>query len=262
MPRTTRPVAVAASRDGELQLPLDSNNPTPVYMQIRRGLLERIDAGDLPEGTALPSERDLADSLGVSRMTVRQALVGLESDGLLIRRHGSGTYVAPRRIVQSLSALTSFSEDMRSRGLVPGGRVLSFEHGRPSPEEALSLGLGPSASVARLRRLRTADGTPLALETSSLPEHVAGDLRLEDVQNRSLYDVLRARGFTPYRAIQHLRAAPADAPTARLLEVPEGASVLSILRVTWDAGGVPIEFVRSQYRGDRYDFVVELQPSS
>lgn len=261
MTRAVRTERRPTVRVGDLRVPLDPDSPTPVYLQIRRGLLARIDAGDLPEGGALPSERDLADLLRVSRMTVRQALQGLEADGVLIRRHGSGTYVAPRRIVQSLSALTSFSEDMRSRGFVPGGRVLGFEHGRPSPEEALSLGLGPSASVARLRRLRTADGTPLALETSSLPEHVAGDLRPEDVQNRSLYDLLRAHGFTPHRAIQHLRAAPADATTARLLEVPEGASILSILRVTWDAGGAPIEFVRSQYRGDRYDFVVELQPS-
>jgi GntR family transcriptional regulator len=257
-----------AIRADELRLPIHTDSPTPMYLQIRHGLQDRINAGELLEGAALPSERDLADALGVSRMTVRQALEGLESDGVLIRRHGSGTYVAPRgsetagRIVQSLSVLTGFSEDMRSRGLEPGGRVLSLEQGRPTPEESLSLGLGPSALVSRLRRLRTADGVPLAVETAVLPVQQIGELSLATIQHRSLYDVLRSRGITPHRAIQHLRAAPADVTTADLLEVPEGAAVLSILRVTWDTHGQPIEFVRSQYRGDRYDFVVELQPSS
>jgi GntR family transcriptional regulator len=103
---------------------------------------------------------------------------------------------------------------------------------------------------------------PLAVETAVLPVQQIGELSLATIQHRSLYDVLRSRGITPHRAIQHLRAAPADVTTADLLEVPEGAAVLSILRVTWDTHGQPIEFVRSQYRGDRYDFVVELQPSS
>ncbi|WP_027483778.1 GntR family transcriptional regulator [Deinococcus pimensis] len=242
-----------------LPLHVDPGSATPVYLQVVQGLQRLIGQDALAEGTALPGERDLASRLGVSRVTVRQALRVLEEQGLLIRRQGSGTFVAPRRIEQPLSALTGFSEDMRSRGLTPGAHVLTLERTRPTPQEAMNLAVSPLSEVVRLRRLRTADGEPLAIETSTVPVAVVGDLTAERVEDRSLYGVMRERGHVPDRAMQHLRAREADEETAALLHVPRGTALLATERLTWGRGGTVLEYARALYRGDRYDFIVELK---
>lgn len=242
-----------------LPLQVDPTSATPVYLQVVQGLRGLIGRQGLVEGTALPSERDLASRLGVSRVTVRQALRVLEEQGLLVRRQGSGTFVASPRIEQPLSALTGFSEDMRARGLTPGGHVLGLERTRPTPQEAMNLAVSPLAEVVRLRRLRTADHEPLAIETSTVPVTVVGDLYPQDMQDRSLYSVMRERGHAPDRAMQHLRACEADPDTARLLHVAPGTALLATERVTWDRGGNVLEYARALYRGDRYDFIVELK---
>lgn len=244
---------------GSLPFSLDFESATPVYLQVVQGLQKLIEGHALPEGAALPGERELAGQLRISRVTVRQALRLLEEGGFVTRRQGSGTFVTPRRIQQPLSALTGFSEDMRARGLVPGARVLDLTRSRPSPQEALNLGLSPLQEVVRLRRLRTANGEPLAIETSSVPAQVIGEVRPQDVENASLYALLNARGFSPARAMQHLSAREADADSADLLEVRLGAALLATERVTWSKGGEALEFARSVYRGDRYDFIVELK---
>lgn len=230
-----------------------------MYLQVVQGLRTLIEQHAISEGAALPGERELAGQLGVSRVTVRQALRVLEEQGLVSRRHGSGTFVSPRRIVQPLSVLTGFSEDMRSRGLTPGGHVLSLERTRPSPQEAMNLTLGPAEEVVRLQRLRTADHEPLALETSTMPGRLLGTVGPGDVENTSLYAMLRARGFTPARAIQRLSARAADTEAARLLHVEMGSALLATERVTWDERGQVLEFARALYRGDRYDFIAELK---
>ena len=252
-------VGMRSLQHSPLPLRVDPSSATPVYLQVVQGLQRLIGQEALPDGTALPGERELARDLGVSRVTVRQALRLLEEQGLLIRRQGSGTFVAPRRIEQPLSALTGFSEDMRSRGLTPGGRVLSLDRLRPSPQEAMNLGVSPLTEVVRLRRLRTANGEPLAIETSTIPLQFVGGLHTTDVQDLSLYAALRARGHEPARALQHLRACEADEEAARLLNVRPGSALLATERITWSARGEVLEYARSIYRGDRYDFTVELQ---
>ena len=123
----------------------------------------------------------------------------------------------------------------------------------------MNLALSPLSEVIRLKRLRTANGEPLAIETSSLPAHLLQDVTPEDVQHGSLYALLRECGFAPARAMQHLRAREADQDTAALLGVEVGAALLATERVSWDAVGNVLEYARAAYRGDRYDFVVELQ---
>ncbi|MBZ9749823.1 GntR family transcriptional regulator [Deinococcus sp. HMF7604] len=245
-------------------MPLDAASATPVYVQVAQGLTQRIESGQLRAGSALPAERELAAGLGVSRVTVRQALALLSQQGLLTRRHGSGTFVTPPPRPgdlpsRTLGLLSSFSEDVRSRGQLPGARVLSFERVRPGAQEAMSLALSPGELVYRLRRLRTADGEALAVEDSTLPAALVGDLAPEDVQDASLYALLSGRGLSPARAIRHLRAVNADLTLAPLLGVPVGAALLTTDRVSWLSGGQPIEYARAHYRGDRYDFVMELQ---
>lgn len=241
-------------------VPLDSISATPVYVQVAQGLASRIEGGALEGGTALPAERDLAIALGVSRVTVRQALALLAQQGLLTRRHGSGTFVNPTAALAArpLGLLTGFTDDVRSRGQLPGARVLSFERARPSPQEAMTLALSPTAQVYHLRRLRTADGEPLAVEESTLPAAGVGPLAVGDVTDTSLYALLADRGLSPVRAVRHLRAVNADAQQAGWLGIAPGAALLATERVSWTADGRPVEHARAYYRGDRYDFVMEL----
>ncbi|MDV6375601.1 GntR family transcriptional regulator [Deinococcus arenicola] len=241
---------------------LDAASALPVYMQVAQGLEQRIHTGELRQGSALPAERELAAHLHVSRVTVRQALALLAQQGLLTRKHGSGTFITPptpeERPSRTLGLLSSFSEDVRSRGQTPGARVLSFEDARPTAQEVMSLALSPGERVYRVRRLRTSDGEALAVEDSTLPAALVGKLSQEDVTDASLYALLGGRGLQPVRAIRHLRAVSADLKLAELLRVLPGAALLATERVSWTGGGRPVEYARAHYRGDRYDFVMEL----
>lgn len=238
---------------------LRPDDAAPAYVQLAQGLRQNIAAGKLRPGSALPAERELAARLGVSRVTLRQGLGLLEAEGLLERRRGSGTFVAgSAHTSQHLGLLSSFSDEVRARGSVPGARVLGFVRGRPTPQEALSLALSPTEEVYRLRRLRTSDGDPLAIEESTLPAALIGPLSAADVTDASLYALLGERRLAPARAIRHLRAQNADPEQARLLGVEVGAALLNTERVSWLASGRPIEYARACYRGDRYDFVMEL----
>ncbi|WP_339097580.1 GntR family transcriptional regulator [Deinococcus sp. VB343] len=237
---------------------LRPDDAAPAYVQLAQGLRQNIAAGKLRPGSALPAERELAARLGVSRVTLRQGLGLLEAEGLLRRRRGSGTFVAGPPASQQLGLLSSFSDEVRSQGSVPGARVLKFVRSRPTAPEALSLGLAPAEEVYRLRRLRTSDGEPLAIEESTLPAALIGPLSAADVTDASLYALLGERRLAPARAIRHLRAQNADPEQARLLGVEVGAALLNTERVSWLASGRPIEYARACYRGDRYDFVMEL----
>ncbi|HKE15675.1 MAG TPA: GntR family transcriptional regulator [Kofleriaceae bacterium] len=235
---------------------LSSDLPLPLYLQLARYLRGLIVGGKLGHRDALPSERELAERFDVSRVTVRKALRKLSDEGLLQQIQGAGTFVnrAPH-VEQRLSTLTSFSEDMASRGLVAGSVWLQRIVSVATPEEALALGLSPGATVSRMSRLRTANGTPMALELGAIPTHFLPD---PTAVEGSLYEELRRRGYTPYRALQRLAAVRLSAGQAAQLGVAEGSAALYFERRTMLEDGTPLEFVRSQYRGDAYDFIVEL----
>lgn len=240
------------------RLALDTASSTPMYLQVAHELQQWLGSDDARAGSALPSERELAAQLKVSRVTVRQALALLTTQGWLERRRGSGTFILPRRIEHPLGSLTSFSDDMRGRGLTPGARVLDFTLGPATGQEAMTLGLGVSSRVYRVRRLRTADHQPLAVESSVLPEERVGALSVAQLTDQSLYALLTGLNLKPVRALRHLRAMNAGAEAAALLHVRPGAALLMTERVSWTAAGTPIEMASAQYRGDRYDFLMEL----
>jgi len=223
-------------------------------MRLRQSIQQAIETGTLESGHALPSERDLADALAVSRVTVRKAIAGLVEDGMLVQRHGAGTYVA-ERIVKSFSKLTGFTDDLRARGLRPRVEFLDRSIGTVTPEEALALSLSPGARVVRLRRLRFAADKPLALEDTVVPQAILKDPKSVKL---SLYEVLEHLGCRPTRALQRLRAVALDADEARLLALPAGSPALAIERRAFLDDGRVVEFTTSLYRGDAYDFVAEL----
>lgn len=233
------------------------DDPAPLYLRLQSAIRDAVDAGSLAPGDALPPERELAAELGISRVTVRKALAGLVAAGLLTQKRGSGTYVAqaPQKVEQPLSRLTSFSEDMRARGLTPTVRILDRTVSLPSPEEAMTFGLKVGERVSRLHRLRLADGVPMAIELASVPQAYLPDPAAVD---GSLYLTLEERGIRPVRALQRLTAANIGAAEAALLDVQPGSAVLKIERVSYLADGRVVEYTRSFYRGDAYDFVAEL----
>lgn len=232
----------------------------PLYLRLERAVRTAVNDARLAPGAALPSERDLCDAYDLSRVTVRKALEGLVREGVLVRRRGSGTYVteaAPRaeRVEKNFALLSSFSEDMTSRGRTPGSRWLGRGSGVVSPEEAMALGLSPGSPVYRFRRVRLADGQPMALEIST----VAGfALPSAEVVGASLYEALEAAGFRPVRALQRLRALTAGDERGRLLEIDAGDAGLMIERRAFLEDGRAVELTRSFYRGDAYDMVAEL----
>ena len=230
----------------------------PLYLQLKRSIEEAVNAGVIGPGDALPSERDIAVKADVSRVTVRKAVRDLVRRGVLVQRHGSGTFVAPRprRVEQSLSALTSFTEDMARRGMTVRSTWLDRGLYPPSPDEMMKLGLAAGEKVARLSRLRAGNGMPLAIERAALSASVLPD---PDGIGASLYAALEKTGNRPVRAVQRISAASLGEADARLLDVPAGSPGLHIERISYLATGKVVEFTRSLYRGDAYDFVAEMR---
>ncbi|MDE1997127.1 MAG: GntR family transcriptional regulator [Rhizobiaceae bacterium] len=230
----------------------------PLYKRLAQALTGLIQEGLLKPGTALPPERDLAEGLQVGRVTVRTAYRDLLSTGILESRHGSGTFVSQRveRFEQSLWRLSSFSADMRSRGREPAARILARTVGTPAPEESFLLGLSLDEPVLRLDRLRLADDQPLAIERAVVPIKFLGE---DAVSEGSLYDALARNGFKPVRALQRLTAVTLDPSSASILDVKAGAPALLIERISRLEDQRVVEYTRSHYRGDAYDFVAELR---
>jgi GntR family transcriptional regulator len=225
-----------------------------LYLQLQDALREAIVGRKLVPNDAIPTERELAEQYKVSRITVRKAIDGLVYEGLLTRRQGAGTFVA-ERVEKSYSKMTSFTEDMLSRGRIPSSQWLSKTSGTVNPEEALSMGLSPGTIVYRYNRMRFADGTSMGLDYSTVPADCLPSL--ESVED-SLYSALEANGTRPVRALQRLRAVAFNAEQARLLDIPVGSPGLLIERRGFLADGRPAEYTKSYYRGDAYDLMSEL----
>lgn len=233
----------------------------PLYVQIADDLLDRIESGEIRPGDRLPTERKLSEQLNVNRLTVRRAFKLLETQGLLERRQGSGTYLADRKIERQASVLISFTKGMQRRGYLPGARVILFERKTVEPSLAGVLNLSGSAMVYHIHRLRTINQEPVLLERLSIPVLRFPDFEGHDLSTHSLYEVMRKEyGVTVDHARQSLEPAVALTYEAGLLGVPVGAPLMLELRVAFDQEGTPVEFGEDLYRGDRFQFVTEIAP--
>ncbi|GIV79044.1 phosphonate metabolism transcriptional regulator PhnF [Litorilinea aerophila] len=239
---------------------IDPNSATPLYIQIKDRLQEQIEAGAFEAGERLPSERELAQMYSVSRMTARQALQLLQQTGLVLTRVGKGTYVNPK-IHQDLQALTSFTQEMVSRGLVPSSRVLLAELQPAHHEVAVNLGIDPGDEVVVLQRIRCANEKPIALETAHLAHaRFPGILNDHDFARVSLYQVLQGTYGVRLSWASQVIAARMPTPfERRALEMPSGTPVLSLARVSYDSNDRPVEYVRSCYHGERYELRTTLR---
>lgn len=210
-------------------------------------------------GEAIPSERDLARDLGVSRPTVRAAVDDLVRGGVLVREQGRGTFTGPHRVTQALASSQSGSFYAPPAEGDWASRVLEFETIAAGPQLTLRLQLAPAAPVLRVVRLRVVDGEPMAIERLHLPAELVHGLTPADMVAGSFYGVLRERfGVDVHNAVQTLEATVTDETEAELLGVPQHFPALMVERTTRDTSGRIVEFVRSVYRGDRYRVTSEL----
>jgi GntR family transcriptional regulator len=227
--------------------------------QLLREQLETLIQGMAP-GDLLPAERRLAKELGVARMTLRRVIDDLVAESRLVRRAGSGTFVASAKVSQRLSA-TSFSADMRARGLRPGSRTIDAKRSPAGMMLAGLLDVSPETEVLHVRRLRLADHIPMAVEDLHVPTTVAPGLTGEDLEGASFYDLLDQRFGNPVvSGTQSVEPALVGEEEAELLGVEPGAPVFLFERTSRVRDGDVAEFVRSIYRGDRYRIVADIFP--
>jgi len=235
-------------------LRLDPEGRLPLYQQLQRALREAIETRVLAPDEVLPSERQLAADLKISRITVRKAIDALSAEGYLVRRQGAGNFVGAR-IDKNFAKLTSFSEDMRSRGRSPRSVWIKRSEGTVNPEEALKLALSPGTLVYRYHRVRFADEVPMVVESATV---VAAFLPSLDSVGDSLYEALEGGGNRPVRALQRLRALLLNAEQAALLDARKGDAGLLVERLGYLRDGRAVELTQSVFRGDTYDFFAEL----
>ncbi|MGN6813512.1 MAG: GntR family transcriptional regulator [Thermomicrobiales bacterium] len=240
-----------------------ANRFMPRYQQLKELIREHVAKGEWRPGDLIPSERELSERFGVSRMTARQAITEVTNDGLLYRQQGKGTFVAWPKIAQQLSALTGFSADIQARGQRPGARVIEAQMVAVEPHAAIRLHIRPGQRAFRLYRVRLADAEPLALERVLISFFGCERLLDEDLAANSLYQLLETRyGLPPVEAEQEIEAGLASEDDAQLLGIAPGSPVLLLRRTTYTTGHQPIEYAESVYRGDKYTFQVRLQRSA
>jgi len=247
---TTIPIVSLADSFG----PVDPDRHEPLYRQVTTAIHEAISSRRLKPNDALPPERELADLFSVSRITIRKAISELVNEGVLDTRHGSGTFVHSK-VEKNFAQLTSFSEEMKSRGMSPSSVWLSRSVGKVLPEEALNLRASPGTDVYRFKRIRLADDAPMSIESTTV---LASCLPSAESVERSLYAALLETGNRPVRALQRLSALLLNEEKASMLGANVGDAGLLVERLGFNSDGVAIEFSQSFYRGDTYDFVAEL----
>jgi len=228
----------------------------PQYRQIEQALRERI--ATLRPGERLPSDADLCAEFGVSRMTARNAVQRLTADGLIRREPGRGTFVARPPAHRRANRLMTFSQEMRRAGRIPTSRVLTRAVRPSSPAEAASLGIAAHELVVHLRRLRQADGQPIALESAILIGACADAVMAADLGQGSLHEALGRAGIALRRGTGTITAAKATADDARLLALQAGDPLLVERRVIMDGHGRRIEATESRYPADRYGLDVQF----
>ena len=229
-------------------------NVMPLHAQLRAALIQQITSGVWQKGSRIPSERELCKRYNVSRTTTRRTLSECIHEGWLYTVVGKGTYVAQNRLEQELQPFTGFSDDLQRRGIDVTSQVLETESLKASDALAATLGLLPRAPVFRLQRVRLASGRPLAVQTTSLPEHLCPALFRFDFTTQSLYAVLREEyDLHLVRGTTTIKAGLATPTERELLHIKNPGAVLRTSQITYLDGGQPIEHCESVFHGDLYD---------
>jgi len=238
---------------------IDKHSPLPLYYQLEEQIKKSIESEELRPGDALPSERELSETYQISRMTVRQAITNLVNRGYLYREKGKGTFVTSQKFEQNLQGLTSFTEDMKARNLIPGSKLLHFEIYPADEDIKAMLSLEDDELIYKIKRLRLANDEPIAVETSYLPVKLVPGLT-PDILASSIYTYIENDlELTIGHASQTVEAAIVNEEDQQHLNINKGVPVLLIQRETYLENGTPLELVRSSYRADRYKFKIDIE---
>lgn len=233
-------------------MPLEKKSQSPLYQQLMSRLKNDITAGVYPAGARIPSEQLLCETYGVSRVTVRKAMLDLVQEGLLVRRQGKGTFVAKERIQRDLHQITSFSAACRQMGHTAGARLISAELSPATSEDMEKLGAPAGTRVVEICRLRLCDGEPVMLEINRFPSSYV--FLLEESGEDSLYDLLAVRGVKPTSAVHDISLGHATPLVSRHLGCEPGDALLLLNELVLDQHGEPLHLSRQWIRGDQYTF--------
>ncbi|MGT2755002.1 GntR family transcriptional regulator [Streptococcus ovis] len=229
---------------------------TPAYIAIHDQIKDEIDKGIWKIGQRLPSERDLADTFQVSRMTLRQAITLLVEEGVLTRKVGSGTYVASTRVQEKMRGTTSFTEIIQLQGKTPSSKLLSYIRTHPNEQECKQLNLKQIDTIIRMERVRYADDVPVVYEVASIPANLIENVRKEEVTNH-FFKTLTDNGYEIGKSQQTIYARLASEKVAKHLQITKNEAILALRQVSYLTDGRPFEYVNSQYVGDRFEFYLE-----
>ncbi len=238
---------------------LDRNSPVPLYYQVKQSLLEKLETGIWKPGDLVPSEQELQETYGVSRITVRQALSELTHEGRFERHRGQGTFVANKQLVHNPSKRVSITELMRGQGIEPVWQIRQRDFVTPLPNVAETLDIRSNSKVYFVDFLLSANKEPIGRHLTYLTKPVAEAGNVASLSDLELGDFFRnlpnADGTQVSRTIQSV---PASSEEAKLLKVKTGFPILSIEVTYSDANGNPIEHLRANYRGDRFQFQLDI----
>jgi len=238
---------------------LDSSNPVPLYFQLVQIIKGLIESGELRPGDVFWTEEEIQKMCDISRTTVRAAIHQLAREGFLAVRQGKRTCVSRPKVIRGFPGLTSFTEDMRKRGLKPGSRLIAFKVFSPEPEINARLGLDEGQEIVQLKRQMLANGEPIGYHIVHLPHEAWTKLDIEPsfLSNRSLYQTLEERGgFDLAEAEESIEVGYADREVAKMLLLKKGEPILIMNRLVFSSAGVPIEYAVNIYRADRYKYEI------
>lgn len=239
-----------------------SVSPVPLYMQIKEILRDRILDGTYRAHEQMPSESDLMQAFGVSRITVRQALGDLQKEGIIFKIHGKGTYVSKPKAFQNIGQLQGFGEAMSRLGYETFSRVVGVKELPAGPAVGPRLGTAENEPITELRRVRYLNRAPISLDVTYVPKSIGERLAKEDLAHRDVFLILENDyGIALGEAQLQIEAMLADEYLARQLQVEEGAPVLRIERLTYTTDGKPIDFEYLFYRGDAFQYRMRIERS-
>jgi GntR family transcriptional regulator len=247
-----------------LSFSIDKDSPVPLYYQIEEWLRSQIASGQLKPGDMLEPEIALSEQLGISRLTVRQALNNLANEGLLVRKRAKGTFVAPQRskITFKRDRVMGVTEELAREGLSIRSQVQGQTLVPPTGMALRELKLTSRDLVIRIQRLRSIGDEPIVIETTCHPYRLFPELLEMDLTDQSIYTILEEKyDSRPHEALDSFVASVATREEAKLLEIEAGAPVMRYQRTGFNQQGVPMEFTQSVYRADRYQFVIRYHGS-
>lgn len=233
----------------------------PLYIQIADRLISQIESGELASGDRLPPERDLSEELGVNRMTLRRALGVLEAEGMVVRKHGVGTFIGSPKIDRQMDVVFRFTRGMQNRGYTPGAQIISLDRILIDAGLARELEIKVSSPAYKILRLRYLNQEPVMLESYIIPGERFRGLDGFDLEKRSIYEVMETEFSVKIaRARQSFEPVVASTFEAELLDVWVGAPLMLEKRISFDQSGTPVEYGKDRYRGDRFRFITEAEP--